>query len=110
MRPLAWLVLFSCPKSCLIFDTFEERVKSCKDKWENCGILLTPIADIIDVLWVLILLGLLLQQIPCREEFCGLVLSVWVRQFFFHHFSIVCLVGQLLASVLLGDKEDGNGE
>lgn len=58
MRPLAQLVLISTPKSCLILDTLEERVKSYKDKWENCRNLLTPIADTVDVLWFLILLVL----------------------------------------------------
>lgn len=61
MRPLAQLVLISSPKSCLVLDTLEERVKSYKDKWENGRILLTPIADTVDVLWFLILLALLLQ-------------------------------------------------
>lgn len=50
MRPLAQLVLISSPKPCLILDTLEERVKSYKDKWENCRILLTPIANTVDVL------------------------------------------------------------
>lgn len=61
MKPLAHLVLIPSPKSCLILDTLKERVKSCKGNWENCGILLTPIADAVDVLWFLILLVLLLQ-------------------------------------------------
>lgn len=113
MMPLAWLVHFSCPESYLILDTLEGRVKSCKVKRGN---LRNSLDSTIWHCWCFVVFNLIriIASIKTLQRRVLWVSSVCMGAAVFSFITsksvVFYLVGQALASVLLGEKEGGNGE